>query len=107
MNTTALICEQCGTDYELPTVYLKWAEMQESPTVKLVGRFCYLCRESRIATIRQTLPIESINKLAEKAGDTSQLKSNYHYDRKSYQDGFREGMLEALTIKQLFINETK
>lgn len=105
MNNTQLTCEQCGNAYELPIVYLKWAENQERPKLKWVGRFCYSCREDRKAALHQTLPIESINKIAEQAADASQLKSNYPYDRKSYKDGFYEGMLEVLTIKQLSITQ--
>jgi len=101
MNTTPLVCKHCGRDYEQPTVYLEWAKKQDNPTVKWIGEYCYLCRHDKKCKAKKTLPVEQINQLAKSAGQACTFKSNYPYDRKSYEDGFKDGMLEAMTIDRL------
>jgi hypothetical protein len=39
---------------------------------------------------------EQIRDEARKAANRSQFRSNYPYDHKSYEDGFHEGMTQAL-----------
>jgi predicted Zn-dependent protease with MMP-like domain len=41
---------------------------------------------------------EEIRDEARKAANRSQFKSNHIYDHKSYEDGFYEGMMQALRI---------
>jgi len=54
---------------------------------------------------------EEIRDEARKAANRSQFKSNHIYDQKSYEDGFYEGMMQALRIHdvsgELAVDECK